>query len=85
MSQNIRPQSYNILNKREYIVARKSCCLILITEKFNIKHDHDNAIPVTNTSAHPNLIFDSQNDKPTLENVYRAKSGRLVKKPKLYN
>ena len=52
------------------------------TEKFNIKHDYDNAMPVSNTSTHPNLMADNQHEKPTLEDVYRTESGRIVKKPK---
>ena len=45
-----RPQSYNILNERGNVLARNRCHLIPTTEKFNIKHDYDNAIPVSNTS-----------------------------------
>ena len=50
----------------------------------NIKHDYDNDISVSNTSTHPNLMLDNQNEKPTLQDVYRTKSGCIVKKPKRY-
>ena len=66
------------------ILARNRRHLIPTTEKFNIKHDYDNAIPVSNTSTHANLMTDNQHEKPTLEDVYRTKSGRIVKKPKRY-
>ena len=56
--------------------------LIPKIEKFNIKHDYDNAILVSNISTHPNVIIDNPHEKPTLENVCRTKSGRIVKKPK---
>ena len=39
-------------------------------------------MPVSNTSTHPNLMADNQHEKPTLEDVYRTESGRIVKKPK---
>ena len=42
-------------------------------EKFNMKHNYDNAIPVSNTSTRPNLMIDNQHDKPTLENAYITK------------
>ena len=29
-------------------------------------------------------MIDNQHEKPTLEDVYRTKSGRIVKKPKQY-
>ena len=67
------------MNERGNILGRNRCHLIPTTKKFNIKHYYDNAIPVSNTSTHPNLIIDNQHDKPTLENVYRAKSGRKLK------
>ena len=82
MSQSNQPQSYNILNKRGNILARNHHHLIPATKKFNIKHDYDNAIPVSNTSTHPNLMTDNQHEKPTLKDVYRTKSERIVKKPK---
>ena len=41
-------------------------------------------IPVSNTSTHSYLMIDNQHEKPTPENVYRAKSGGIVKKPKRY-
>ena len=50
----------------------------------NIKHDYDNDISVSNTSTHPNLMLDNQNEKPTLQDVYRTKSGCIIKKPKRY-
>ena len=56
MSQNNRPQSCDILNERENISARNRRYLILTTEKFKINNDYNNAIPVSNTSTHPNLI-----------------------------
>ena len=56
MSQNNRPQSCNILNERENISARNRHYLILTTKKFKINNDYDIAIPVSNTSTHPNLI-----------------------------
>ena len=59
VSQSNRPQLYNILNKRGNIFARNHHQLIP-TEKFNIKHNYGNAIPVSNTSTHPNLMTDSQ-------------------------
>ena len=83
MSQNNCPRLYDILNERGNILARNRRHLIPTTEKFNIKHDCDNAIPVSNTSTHPNLMIDNH-EKPSLEDVYRTKSGRRVKKPKRY-
>ena len=74
----------NILNKRRNILARNRCHLIPTTKKFNIKHDYNNAIPVSNTSTHPNLMNDNQHEKPTFKDVYRTKSGRIAKKPKQY-
>ena len=56
MSQNNRPQSCDILNERENISARNRHYLILTTKKFKINNDYDIAIPVSNTSTHPNLI-----------------------------
>ena len=84
VSQNNRPRSYDILNERGKILARNRRHLIPTTENFNIKHDYDNAIPVSNTSTHPNLMTDNQHEKQILEDVYRTKSGRIVKKPKRY-
>ena len=84
VSQNNRPRSYGILNERGNILARNCRHLIPTTEKFNIKHDDDNSIPVSNTSTHPNLMTDNQHEKPTLEDVHMAKSGYIVKKPKQY-
>ena len=37
-----------------------------------------------NISTHPNVIIDNPHEKPTFENVYRTKSGRIVKKTKRY-
>ena len=82
--QNNRPQSFDILNNWGNLLTRNSHHLIPTTEKFNIKHDYNNAIPVSNTSTHSNLMTDNQHEKPTLEDVYRTKSGRIVKKPKQY-
>ena len=84
VSQNNRPRSNNILNERGDILARNRRHLIPTTEKFNIKNDYNNAIPVGNTSTHPNLMIDNQHEKPKLEDVYRTNSGRIVKKPKQY-
>ena len=70
-SQNNCPLSYDILSERP------------TTKQFNIKHDYDNVIPVSNTFTHPNLMIDNQHEKPTRD-VYRTKSGRTVKKPKRY-
>ena len=84
VSQNNHPWSYNILNERGNILARNHCHLIPTAEKFSIKHDSDNSIPVSNTSTHPNLMIDNQHEKPTLKDVYRTKSGHIVKKPKWY-
>ena len=78
------PRSYDILNKRGNILVRNRCHLIPTTEKFNIDHDYGNAIPVCNTYNHPNLMIDNQHEKPTLEDVYRTKSGRIVQKLKPY-
>ena len=52
--------------------------------KFNIEQDYGNAIPVCNTYNHPHLMIDNQHEKPTLEDVYRTKSGRIVQKLKPY-
>ena len=52
------------------------------TEKLNIKHYQGNATPISNTSIHSNFMTDNQHDKPKLENVYRTKSRRILKKPK---
>ena len=82
--QSNRPQLYGILNKRGNILARNRRHLIPATEKFNIKHDYDNALAVSNRSTHPNIITKNQHEKPTMEDVYRTKSGRIVKKPKRY-
>ena len=84
VSQNNRPRSYDILNKRGNTLARNHRHLIPTTEKFNIKHNYDNAIPVSNTSTHSNLVIDNLHEKPTLKDVYRTKSGRIVKKSKRY-
>ena len=84
VSQNNRPQSYGILNERGNILARNCRHLIPTTEKFNIKHDDDNSMPVSNTSTHRNLMTDNQHEKPTLEDVHITKSGYIVKKPKRY-
>ena len=73
-----------VLNERGNILARNRRHLIPTTEKFNIKHDYGNSIPVSNTSTHPNLMIDNQHEKPKLEDVYRTNSGRIVKKPKQY-
>ena len=70
--------------ERWNILASNRGHLIPKIEKFNIKHDYDNAIPVSNTSTHPNLIIGNPHEKPSLENVYRTKSGRIVEKPKRY-
>ena len=83
-SQNNRPQLNDILNERRNILARNGHHLIPRTEKFNIKHDYGNAVLVSNTSTFTNLMIDNKHDKPTLENVYRTKSGSIVKKPKQY-
>ena len=84
VSQNNRPRLYNILNKRGNILARNRHHLISRTRKFNIKHDYDNAIPLSNTFTHPNLMIYNQHENPTLGDVYRTKSGCIVKKPKRY-
>ena len=84
VSQNNLPRSYNILNERGNILARNCLRLIPATKKFNIKHYYQNAILVSNTSTHPNLMTENHHGKPTLEDVYRTKSGRIVKKPKRY-
>ena len=84
VSQNNRPRSYHILNEGRKILVRNSRQLIPTTEKFNIKHDYNNAIQVSNIFTHPSLMIDNQHDKPTLVNVYGPKSGRRVKKPKRY-
>ena len=82
MSQNNHPRSYDILNERGNILARNHHHLIPTSEKFNIKHDYNNAVPVSNPSTHPNLMIDNQHEKPTLEDVYRTRSGSIVKKTK---
>ena len=97
MSQINRPSSSDILNERGSILARNHRHLIPTIKKSNIKHDYDNDISVSNikhdydndisvsnTSTHPNLMLDNQNEKPTLQDVYRTKSGCIVKKPKQY-
>ena len=76
------PQSCNILNESVNILARNNRHLIPTTEKFNIKHDYNNAIPARYTSTHPNLMIYNQYKTPTLEDVYRTKSGQTVKKSK---
>ena len=72
------------MKERGNILARNRRHLISTTEKFNIKHDYDNAVPVSNTFTCPDLMIDNQHEKLTLEDVYRTKSGRTVKKPKRY-
>ena len=79
VSQNNRPRSCEILNQRGNILARNRRHLIPTTEKFNIKHDYDNATPVSNTSTHLNLMIDNQH-----EDVSRTKSKHIVQKSKLY-
>ena len=74
----------DILDERRNTLTRNRRHLLPTTEKFNIKHDYDNAKPVSNTSTHPNLMIDNQQEKPALEDIYRTKSGRIVKKPKRY-
>ena len=66
VSQNNRPRLYDILNKRGNILARNRFHLIPTTEKFNFKNDYNNAIPVSNTSTHSDLLIDNQHEKPTL-------------------
>ena len=44
------------------------CHLISTTEIFNIKHYYNNAIPISNTSTHPNSMNYNHHDKPTHEN-----------------
>ena len=39
-------------------------------------------MPYQSEYTQPNLMIDNQHDKPTLEDVYRTKSERIVKKPK---
>ena len=78
-SQNNCPWSYDNLNERGNILSRNRRHLIPTTEKFNIKYDYDNAIPVSNTSTHPNLMIDNWHQKTRLENVCRTKSGDIVK------
>ena len=84
----IRTDEQNLWDKKGIVVsqnnilARNRRHLIPTTEKFNIKNDYDNAIPVSNTSTYPNLMIDNQHEKPKLEDVYRTNSGRIVKKPK---
>ena len=86
----IRTDEQNLWDKKGIVVsqnnilARNRRHLIPTTEKFNIKNDYDNAIPVSNTSPYPNLMIDNQHEKPKLEDVYRTNSGRIVKKPKKY-
>ena len=72
------------MNERGSMFAGNRCHLILTTEKLNIKHDYNNAIPVSNTSTHPNLMIDNQHEKPTLEYFYRTESESIIKKPKRY-
>ena len=84
VSQDNRPRSCDILNERGNLLTRNRRHLLVTTEKFNVKHDYDNAIPVSNTSTHPDLMIDIQQEKPALEDICRAKSGRIVKKPKRY-
>ena len=83
-SQNNCPRLYDILNETGNILAINLCHLIPTTKKCNVKHNFDNAIPVSNTSTHPNLMIDNHHEKPTLKDVYRTKSRRIVKKPKQY-
>ena len=59
VSQNNRPRSYDILNQRRNILARNRRHLIPRTKEFNITHDYNNAIPVSNTSTHSNLMIDN--------------------------
>ena len=82
VSQNNHPRLYEILNEKGNTLASRY--LIPATKKFNIKHDYDNIIPVRNTSTYPNLMIDNEHEKPTLEDVYRTRSGRIAKKPKRY-
>ena len=84
VSENNRPRSYEIFNERGNILAGNPSHLIPKTEKFNIKRDCDNAIPVSNISAHLNLMIDKHHEKPALEGVYKTKSRRIVQKPKRY-
>ena len=76
---NNRPQSYDILNERGNVLARNRRHVIPTTERFNIKHDYDNTIQISNTSTHLNLKNNDQHGDPALENVYRTKSGRILK------
>ena len=69
------------MNEKGNVSARSRHHPTRTTKKFNIKHDYDNAIPVGNPSTHANLIIDNQHEKAMLENIYRTKSGRIVKKP----
>ena len=39
------------------------------TKTFNVKYDYSNAMSVSKTSTHPNLLIDNQHEKPTLEDV----------------
>ena len=39
-------------------------------------------MPYQSEYTQPNLMIDNQHDKPTLEDVYRTKPERIVKKPK---
>ena len=80
VSANNRPQSYNFPNERRNILARHHRHLIPTNEKFNIKHDYNNAIPASNTSTHLSLMIDNQHEKPTLDDVYRTKFGRIVRR-----
>ena len=84
VNQNNRPRLFDILNEKGNILARNRYYLIPTTEKFTIKHDYDNAIPVSNASTYPDLMIDNQREKLTFEDVYRKKSERIFKKPKLY-
>ena len=55
-------------NKKGNILAKNRRPLMITTERFNIKHNYDNAIPISNTSTHLNLKNNNQHDKPTHEN-----------------
>ena len=73
MSQNNCPQSYNILDERGNVLARNCHHLIPTTERFNIKHDYDTAIPISNISAYWNLINDNQHDKVNTQKCLQNK------------
>ena len=82
VSQKNCPRLYVIFwMKKEMFQPEAVITPIPTTKKFNIKHDYDNAIPVGNPSTHANLIIDNQHEKAGLKNIYRTKSGRIVKKP----